>query len=98
MFFAVSTKNLNWKILTKNLGTLKDGMRLRIKYFSIMSFTENVNFSGGGGFPKKQYIGWTVCRFKGRLGRKGGVVFLRGVDTLMHTSSCSNICNSVLAL
>ena len=28
---------------------------------------------------------WTVCRFKGGLGKKRGVVFLRGVDTPMHT-------------
>ena len=31
---------------------------------------------------------WTVCQFKGRLGKKEGVVFLRGeggVDTPMHT-------------
>ena len=31
---------------------------------------------------------WTVCRFKGGgggLARKRGVVFLRGVDTPMHT-------------
>ena len=30
---------------------------------------------------------WTFCRFKGKggLARKKGVVFLRGVDTSMHT-------------
>ena len=28
---------------------------------------------------------WTICRFKGGLGKKEGVVFLRGgVDTPMH--------------
>ena len=51
-----------------------------------------------GRIPKKW--AWTVCRFKGGggggwqerggggggvLGKKGGVVFLRGVDTTMHT-------------
>ena len=42
---------------------------------------------------KNQYIGgycqrgvtWTVCWFKGGLGKKEGVVFLWGVDTLMLT-------------
>ena len=36
--------------------------------------------------PKKGGT-WIVCRFKGRgeLGKKEGVVFLRGVDTPMHT-------------
>ena len=29
--FSVTTKNLNWKILTKNLVTFKDGMGLRMK-------------------------------------------------------------------
>ena len=28
---------------------------------------------------------WTVCQFKGRLGKKEGVVSLRGGDTTMHT-------------
>ena len=40
-----------------------------------------------GRIPKKW--AWTVCRFKGEgggvLGKKEGVVFLRGVDTTMHT-------------
>ena len=43
----------------------------------------------GGGLPKKGgWVGggaWIVCRFKGGLARKRGVVFLRGVDILMHT-------------
>ena len=31
---------------------------------------------------------WTVCQFKGGLGKKEGVVLLRGgVDTPMHTMS-----------
>ena len=36
-----------------------------------------------GGLPKRG--AWTVCRFKGGLARKRGVVFLRGVDTPMNT-------------
>ena len=37
MFFSVKTKNLNCKILTKNLVTfhLKDGMGLRMKNFNL---------------------------------------------------------------
>ena len=30
-------------------------------------------------------VAWTVCKFKGGLGKKHGVVFLRGVDTPMDT-------------
>ena len=33
--------------------------------------------------------GWTVCRFKEGLGEKEEVVFLRRVDTPMHTMSLS---------
>ena len=39
MFLSVTTKNLNWEILTKNLITFKrwkDGMGLRMKIFNIM--------------------------------------------------------------
>ena len=36
MFFSVTTINLNWKILTKNLATFKDGMKLGMKNFNIM--------------------------------------------------------------
>ena len=47
---------------------------------------------GGGGSQKIEGRmpikgGWTVCRFKWGLGKKEGVVFLRGVDTPMHTMS-----------
>ena len=82
MFFSVTTKNLNWKILTKNLGTLKNGMRLRIKNFNIMRFTEKFNFRGG--FPKKQYIGWNCLKrgelrkfadLRGAWQKEGGGVF-----------------------
>ena len=34
---------------------------------------------------------WAVCRFKGELGKKEGVVFLRGVDTQMHTMSSAGV-------
>ena len=35
-----------------------------------------------GGFTERG--AWTVCKFKGG-GERGGGVFERGVDTLMHT-------------
>ena len=58
-----------------------------------MGFTEKSDFfeggSGewGGGFTKNQYSGadclkkwdaWTVCKFKGGLGKKEGLVFEGG--------------------
>ena len=36
-----------------------------------------------GGLPKNW--AWTVCRFKRELGKKEGMVFLRGLDIPMHT-------------
>ena len=36
MFFPVTNKNLNWEIVTKNLVSLKNRMKLRIKNFYIM--------------------------------------------------------------
>ena len=36
MFFYVLTKNLNWKILTKNLGTFKSWDGVRMENFNIM--------------------------------------------------------------
>ena len=39
MFFSLTNKNLNWKIVTKNLAIfklLKDRIKLRMKYFNIM--------------------------------------------------------------
>ena len=38
MFFSVTTKNLNWEILTENLVTFKD------ENFSFIGFTEKSNF------------------------------------------------------
>ena len=39
-----------------------------------------------GGIAQKGEA-WTVCRFKGGLGKKERVVFLSGDDTPMHTLS-----------
>ena len=39
MFFSVTSKNLNWEIITKNLVTfklLKNEMKLRMRRFNIM--------------------------------------------------------------
>ena len=44
MFFSVITKNLNWEILTKNLCFFKDGIRLRMKNYSMGVITEKSNF------------------------------------------------------
>ena len=45
-FFVVITKNLNWEILTKNLVTLKDEMRFRMKNFNIMEAQWKIWFLG----------------------------------------------------
>ena len=85
MFFSIITKNLNWGILTKNLVTFKRWDWVRMKNFNILGGSpKNMIFTGGS--QKKQYTGgnclkrkaWTVCRFKRRLYKKEGVVFLRG--------------------
>ena len=66
---------------------MKDLNEKRKKKF--VGFTEKFDFFGGGGFTKNQYrVGglpkkggpWTVCRFKGEggLGKREGVVFLKG--------------------
>ena len=36
MVFSIITKNLNYKVLAKNLVTFKDGMCLRVINFNIM--------------------------------------------------------------
>ena len=44
MFFSVITKNSNWKILIKNLVTLKDKIGLRMKNVMFLKFTEKSDF------------------------------------------------------
>ena len=88
MFFSVTTKNLNWEILTENLVTFKD------ENFSFIGVHWKIQFLGGG-FTKNQYIGgiawkgggaWTVCKFKGeRIGKKEGELWVRVVNNPMHT-------------
>ena len=61
MFFSVITKNLNWQILTKNLVTFKrDGVRLRMKSFSIMGFIEKSWFLRDGSQEINIYGGITL--------------------------------------
>ena len=47
-YFSVITKNTNWKVLTKNLGTLKDKMNLRVKSFNILGVHWKIQLLGEG--------------------------------------------------
>ena len=68
-------------------------MVLRLKNFNFLGGSlKNPTFRGGsqktnieGGLPKKGGFGQFVdLREGGGLGKKEGIVFLRGVDTSMH--------------
>ena len=76
MFFSVIARNLNWKILTKNLATFKDGMGLMMKNFN-MRVHWKILFSGES--QKKQYIG-------GNCLEKGGLVKKRGMHNMVHNA------------
>ena len=60
-------------------------MVLRINTLIFWGFTEKSNLRGGsqktniegGGLPKKGRA-WTVCQFKGGLGKKGGGIIEGG--------------------
>ena len=60
-------------------------MGLKIKNFNILGVHQKIRRLGGD-LAKNRYRGedclntgaWTVCRFKGGLGKKKGVVFLTG--------------------
>ena len=56
MFFSVTTKDLNWENLTKNLVTFKrqDGFKDE-KFHCYRDSLKNLIFKGG--FMKNQYIG-----------------------------------------
>ena len=77
MFFSVITKNLSWKVLTKNLVAF-NAMGLRMKNFNIYGGSlKNLIFRGGslktnilGELPKNGGT-WIIFRFKGGLGQKG---------------------------
>ena len=97
MFLSAVTKNLNWGILTKNLVTFKRWDVVKDeKNLILWRLTEKSNFKGGGKGGHGKLINggnclklglWTVCRFNGGMPKKcgGEVVFLRGIDTPMHT-------------
>ena len=44
MFFSIITKNSNWEILTKNLGTLKEKMGFMMKIFNIFGVHWKIQF------------------------------------------------------
>ena len=95
MLFSVLTKNLKWKILTKNLVTFKRWDRG--KDFSIMGVPWKSRFlEGEGRFTENQYRGFPKrARAGGEVGvsrtKKGSGVYeggwgvRGGVDTPMHT-------------
>ena len=67
------------------------GMGLRIKNFNIIGIHKKVRFLWGilknqyiGGLPKKWGFG-EFADLRGSLAIKKGMVFLRGVDTPIHT-------------
>ena len=84
VFFYIITKNLNWENLTKNLVTFKRWDGVRMKNFDIMGGSLKNQYTGGNCLKR---MAWTVCKFKGALSEKEGVLFLKGVDALMHTMS-----------
>ena len=72
MFFSVITKNLNWKISTKSLVTLKRWDEVKDgKFECYRGSLKNPIFRGE--FKKNQYIG-----------KKGGGVFEEGAATPLH--------------
>ena len=78
MFFSVIKNNSNWETLTRIELFLKGKTGLN---FSILGVHWKIEFlEGGGGVQKKVNI---VGRID--VERKRGVVFLRRVDTTMHT-------------
>ena len=105
MFFSIITKNLNWGILTKNLVTFKRWDWVRMKNFNILEVNRKIWFLQGV-HKKKQYTGgnclkrkaWTVCRFKRRLYKKEGVVFLRGGHPNAHYLEYGKgmVCSAIL--
>ena len=84
MFFSVTTKNLNWEVLTKNLVTFRGQDEIKDeKFYYYRDSLKNLIYMGGGeGFHEKPMYRWglpekrsflAVCRFKeGGLGKKEG--------------------------
>ena len=88
MFFSVSTRNLNWEILTKNLVAFKRWGGVKDEKFWYHGCSlKNPTFKRR--FTKNQYIGGN-CLKEGGLGqfadlRDKGLAKKRGVDNPMHT-------------
>ena len=57
----------------KNLKSLKN-----LFFLGGEGWSRKPNIWGGGELPKKGGGAWTISRFRGGLGKKDGVVFLRG--------------------
>ena len=66
MFFSVITENWNWKTLTKNLVSFKNGTGLRMKNFNIMGVHWNIRLLGEGSHTKAIY------KVENCLKREGG--------------------------
>ena len=67
-------------------------MGLKMKKFKILGVYWKIGLLGGGSSRKTNIEGhclklghWTVCRFKGELGKKEGGGVFRGGNTPMHT-------------
>ena len=93
MFFSFITKNLKWKMLTKNLVTFKKWAGLRNKNFNIMGVHWKIQFLVGwftknqyvkGGLPKKGRLEQFSDLKGGRGGVKRGEVFLKGEYSIAH--------------
>ena len=72
MFFSVITKNLNWKILTKNLFTFKrwdEVKHEKRKILILWEFTEKFYFQGGGS-RKTNILGGSCLKREGLAGKK----------------------------
>ena len=92
MFFSVMSKNLNWKISTKNLVTLKEFTfkrwdRVNDKKFLILwEFTEKSDFffwtEGGAGCMKKLFF------WRGESPKKEGFDSLQIYKGLSKTRGC----------
>ena len=86
MFFSVITKNLNWKILTKNLFTFKrwdEVKHEKRKILILWEFTEKFYFQGGGS-RKTNILGGSCLKREGLAKKRWGV----GVDTSMQCTIC----------
>ena len=66
-------------LVEKTLGIKDENFNMGVHW--------KIQFLGGG--LQETNRAWTVFRFKEGLNKEEGVVFLRGVDTLMHNIGCN---------